>query len=263
MEKTIKLLLGGVMLGDTFHCIPLLNRICTDDVKSIVWMCGSYMKPAVEFLANFYPIQIEVRDDPSPPDSIQTRESFRRKYSEAFAAITADAEYFGEYETFDWTCCATGASHDISLRNREILKGELEESLVVHPQTIHSWKNIKPVEEVDWTQFGLTVYTAGAPREILFPNSLDLRGAPFIDVARKITASRLTIGIHSAIACLTFYLEKPLLAVHPWRDHNSPFLFFGDFNPLVTDLVRPEKDKIVEIVKQKLEDPYLKIVGER
>jgi SAM-dependent methyltransferase len=253
-QNTLKLLLGGVMLGDTFHCIPLINSLLSKGYDRIVWMAGSYMQPAVEFLQHFYPIDLIIRQEASIPDNIFSRINFKKNNLEEFEQLDAPGKFFGEYETFDWICSQPRARDlDLSLHNLHLLNLSPEDSIVVHPQTVHSWKGIEAVAQVDYSQFGLQVYTVGSPTEILIPNSIDFRGKPFFEVAQKIKASRVTIGIHSAISCLAFYLEHPAIACHPWYEETpSGFLTFSHFNPLMTDVVSPTIEKLTEVIKKKL-----------
>lgn len=253
--KTIKLMLGGVMMGDSFHAIPLLNRFMDEGWEKIIWMCGSYMKPVVEFLTNFYPIEMIVREDLSQPDSVQTRINFKKHYLNDFNKIEADGEFFGEYETFDWIAYSTDISkYDLNLRNAHLIKRESENSIVIHPYTLHTWKNPESITKVNWGSFGLTLYTAGGKNEPQIPGSIDLRGMSFMDVAQRVCSSQLVVGIHSAIACMTMYLNHPAVIVHPWgNENNKPdFLTFGYFKSMMHDLVKPSVEELTEAVKQKL-----------
>jgi MMP 1-O-methyltransferase len=252
-ERTVKLLLGGVMLGDTFHAIPLLNQLVDQGFEKIIWMCGSYMQPVVQFLSNFYPIEFIVREDLSSPDSLQTRKNFKGHYLSEFNSIVADDEVFGEGGTFD--CIAySSCSPDINLRNIHRLENSVEDSIVVHPYTLHTWKNTDAISRVDWKSFGLTIYTIGAINEPHIPHSIDLRGRPFLEVAQKVLSSKLGVVIHSAIACLSMYLNHSSIVIHPWADaqSKSPFLSFNNFRSNMLDIINPSNENLIEAVKQKL-----------
>jgi hypothetical protein len=256
-DKTLKLMLGGVMLGDAFHAIPLLNRFLDGGWTKIIWMCGSYMKPVVEFLSNFYPIEVLVREDLAPPDSMQTRLNFKKHYQDAFNQIVADGEYYGEYETFDWIAYSEDSKNlNLDLRNMHLLDGPVEDSIVIHPYTLHTWKNTKAITEVNWSIFDRTTYTAGGTNEPHIAGSIDLRGKPFFEVAQKIRASQLGVVIHSAIACLSMYLNHPSIVIHPWGDDKEStrptFLSFGYFKPSMIDIINPSNEDLIEAVKQKL-----------
>jgi hypothetical protein len=213
------------------------------------------MKPAAEFLSHFYPIELIERVDLAQPDSMQTRLQFKKHYLDDFNQIVADKECFGEYETFDWIAYSNELkSFDLSLRNLHLLDRPKEDSIVIHPYTLHTWKNTDAITKINWSQFNKTLYTTGGTNEPTIPGSNDLRGKPIFEVARKILASQLGVVIHSAMACLSMYLNHSTIVIHPWGDASArpAFLSFSYFKSNMVDIIKPSVEELTEAVKQKL-----------
>ena len=251
----IKVLAGGFMLGDTFHLIPFLNLLMDlHSPSKIVWVSGDYAKAAVEFLQLFYPIEPIFYPDTSPPESLTQRYSFRKKYLRHFDEIPADIEYSNcVEESFDVTRSQPRYKPEmLILRNQHLLEHVSEDSLLVHPCTIHNWKGVPAFKEIEWSQFGLKVYSVGLPSEYLVPNSIDFRGQPFVEVARKIKASRLTVAIHSAVACLTMYLDEHAIVCAPGEDKCCPFLLFSEYKCKMVDIAGPSGGELTEAIWGKL-----------
>ena len=75
--KQALLVAGGYRIGDTFHLIPLLNKLAQD--HEITWYSGNYEKIAVEFLASVPSLNIkEVHIVPEhrKPGDLSDRETF-------------------------------------------------------------------------------------------------------------------------------------------------------------------------------------------
>lgn len=249
--SSVKLLLGGLMLGDTFHIIPYLNRLLREGVTQIHWVTGTYERPAIEFLQHFYPIEAVFINDGSPTD-LSARFKFSRNAGTQFTDIEADASI----TDVEASLCSGTFEEDRSLyilNNIHRLDSPEEDSIVLHPQTVHDWKKVPGISEADWQTLGKTCYTVGHSSEVLIPNTQDFRGRSFFEVAQKIRAAKLIVGIHSAVACLTLHLDKPMLVCHPWKDKPpSAFLHFGYFKESMKDIINPPGPVLLELARKML-----------
>jgi hypothetical protein len=238
------LLFGGLLLGDTFHTIPLLNWLTEERRRrKIIWWSGTYERPAVEFLERFYPIEPRYFKD-GVPTEIEDRDRF------------IDARLPRLRRILKRRACATvnfdsRTNRNFALRNNENLQATPGNFMVIHPASRHSWKNIPAIHTLDWQQFGLPVISVGASGENLIPGSLDFRGRPFADVAQAIASSRLTVGIHSSISCLSLYLNRPMIVCAP--DDDAAYVRFGALRSQIVDLIQPGKRELAETVNQVLE----------
>ena len=254
--STVKLLLGGLMLGDTFHIIPYLNRLLREGVTKIYWVTGTYEQAAVEFLQHFYPIEATFLPDGSPAD-LSARYKFSRNAGAQFIDIDADVSI----TNVEASLCSGSFEPDRSLyilNNIELLDSPEEDSIILHPQTVHDWKKVPGISDADWQSLGKTCYTVGHSNEFLIPNTIDFRGKSFFEVAQKIRSCKLVVGIHSAIACLTLHLDKPMLVCHPWKDAPpSAFLYFGYFKESMKDIINPPGPQLLELARKALIGEYV------
>lgn len=249
--SSVKLLLGGLMLGDTFHIIPYFNKLLREGVTKIYWVTGNYERTAVEFLQRFYPIEAVFLPDHQPAD-LSARFQFSRSHGSALEQFNADKTIVD----VEASLCSGSFESERSLytlNNIHLLDTPEEDSIILHPQTIHDWKKVPGVSEADWQSLGKTCYTVGHAEEVLIPNTIDFRGKTFFEVAQKIRASKLVVGIHSAIACLTLHLDKPMLVCHPWKDAPpSAFLHFGYFREKMKDIINPPATELLELARKML-----------
>ncbi len=251
LGKTAKLLLGGLMLGDTFHIIPFFNRLLQEGVTKIYWITGNYERTAVEFLEAFYPIEARFFSDDSPTD-FSARRRFSQNFGREFDSIDADIPI----RDIEQSLCSGSFEPDLNLytlHNIHLLDGPAEESVILHPQTVHYWKKVPGIESANWQSLGKPIFTVGHSTEVLVPNTSDFRGRSFFDVAKKIKASQLVVGIHSAIACLTMYLDKRMIVCHPWKDPSkSAFLHFNNFKSQMKDVYQPAPEEILDLASRYL-----------
>lgn len=249
--SSAKLLLGGLMLGDTFHIIPYLNKLLRDGISHVIWVTGTYEQTAVEFLQKFYPIEARFHPDGNPSD-LSARYAFSKDHVAEFDAIPADLAI----KNIESSLCSGCFEEDRSLytlNNLHLLDGPLEDSIILHPQTVHHWKKVPGIAEANWSSLGLTAYTVGHSHEVLIPDTIDFRGKSFFEVAQKIRASKLVVGIHSAIACLTLHLDKPMLVCHPWKGAPpSAFLHFKYFRDKMKDIINPPPDVLIDLAQRYL-----------
>jgi hypothetical protein len=224
------LLFGGMLQGDTFHAIPLLNWLVGQRQRSkIIWWSGTYERQVVEFFKNFYPIEARYFHD-GVPWEIEDRDKFINAHLPKLLRFLRHNSWKPVH--FD-----ANANKIFNLRNAERLQAEPQGTIVIHPSSRHSWKNIPAIAAVDWRQFGLPVVTLGAPGEYLIPGSLDFRGRPLLEVAQVLASARLFVGIHSAMSCLALYLNRTALVCAPTSD--PAYARFSELNPQIKDLVQP------------------------
>lgn len=239
------LLFGGMLLGDTFHTIPLLNWMTGERRRSkIVWWSGTYERPAVEFLKNFYPIEARYCRDGVPAER-EDRLIFIKHYFPLLNKVLKKLAW--ETVRFD-----SKVNKEFDLKNIDKLKAEPGNFIVIHPASRHSWKNIPAISSLDWRQFGLPLITVGGAGEPLIPGSLDLRGRDFLEVARALAGARLIVAIHSSISCLSLYLHRPTLVCAPADDPG--YVRFGALKPQMVDLVQPSERELQEAVCRGLEE---------
>jgi hypothetical protein len=233
------LLFGGMLLGDTFHTIPLLNWLTGERRRQkIIWWSGTYERPAIEFLQNFYPIEARFFKD-GVPWEIRDRDKFIDAQLPRLMKLLKNVPW----ETVPFP---SQANRCFNLKNADRLGAVPGDFIVIHPASRHSWKNIPAVHDSDWRQFGIPVVTVGAPGEFLIPGSLDLRGRPLLEVARVLASARLFVGIHSSMACLSLYLGRPAIVCAPAPD--PAYARFGDLNPQVTNLILPKETELMDAV---------------
>ena len=243
----VKVLCGGLLFGDAFHIIPFFNKIMHEHRPSkIIWIAGSFVRDVPEFLTHFYPLEVVIKDDISVPVDINARVQFQQRYQDEFNKIEADLAF--DDLNITWERGFYYPKESLFLMNADKLEGEAEDSIVVHPYTRNTWKQVRAMTQVDWSQFNRTVYSVGMSNEFLVPNSIDLRGAAFFDVAKRIVNARISVCIHSAVACLAMYLRKPTIVCHPWALPPT----FSDFSDRMYDLISPMPEDIVGAVTSKL-----------
>jgi hypothetical protein len=242
------LLFGGMLLGDTFHTIPLLNWMIGEKQRAkIVWWSGTYERQAVEFLKKFYPIEARYFQD-GVPISREDRDKFINNQLPRLMKVLKKVSW--EVVHFD-----SKRNRNFTLKETEKLGAVPGNFMVIHSSSRHSWKNIPAIHAIDWRQFDMPIVTVGGSGEHLIPGTLDFRGRPFFEVARLIASARLVVGIHSSISCLALYLDRPMIVCAP--DHDSAYARFSELKPQIVDLVQPTESELIEAVSRCLQDSEL------
>jgi len=253
--KTCKLLVGGLCVGDTFHFTSLLNRLMDNEgVTQFIWMTGTFARQAVEFMGRCFPIEPIFLFDTDKPLNINNIVEFKEVRKKEFEAIEADLSIDDQNLGFNFS----GVEYDspeLRFRNLEQFYDPSEpQCLIVHPQSRNNWKNVSALLKIDWPMFGLPVYTAGAPDEVLIPNTIDFRGKTFVELAPKVLAAAVVVSIHSAVACFTFYTPTNLVTCHPGEGDYLTFSHFKSnaldiLTPPGEDIKKPNSVKIVEAIE--------------
>jgi hypothetical protein len=233
------LLFGGMLLGDTFHTIPLLNWMTGERRRAkIFWYSGTYERPAVEFLKMFYPIEARYFKDGVP-----TQRGDRDKFINNRLPRLMKTLKKGSWEVVQFDA---KTNRNFALKETEKLGAAPGNFMVIHTSSRHSWKNIPAIHSIDWRQFDIPIVTVGGSGEHLIPGTLDFRGRPFFEVARLIASARLVVGIHSSISCLALYLDRPMIVSAP--DHDPAYARFSELKPHIVDLVQPTESELIETV---------------
>lgn len=254
--KTFKMCLGGLCVGDTFHVTPFLNELDSQYDK-IIWLTGNFSKQASEFLAQCYPkLEIIYRPDTlrESPLNAEDIEAFSRAYADEFNSIPADEQATGI------ECCWVVEAQILREGARRFPRLDtfakpVPSGIIIHPQSRNNWKNVAELFSIDWKKFGVPIYTVGSKNESLIPDSIDLRGISFVELAPYVLAARVVVGIHSAVACFTFYTPTNQVTCHV-DDHS--YLRFGLYKANAVDIITPAKQdplkpnatKIAEAVEQ-------------
>jgi hypothetical protein len=128
-------------------------------------------------------------------------------------------------------------SSEMQFRNLPHFRDPVEPpGIIIQPQSRNNWKDVPTFAQIDWKAFNLPVYTVGLKNEGLIPDSIDFRGKSFVELAPKVLAAKVVIGVHSAVACFTFYTPTNLVAC---RTGEGAYLRFGDFKENAIDLFTP------------------------
>jgi hypothetical protein len=242
------LLFGGMLLGDTFHTIPLLNWMIGERQRSkIVWWSGTYERPAVEFLRKLYPIEASYFKD-GVPLLREDRDKFINNQLPRLMKVLKKVSW--EVVHFD-----SKNNKNFALKETERLGAVPGNFLVIHSSSRHSWKNIPAMHALDWRQFDLPLVTVGGSGEPLIPGTLDFRGRPFFEVAQLLASARLVVGIHSSISCLALYLDQPLIVCSPEQD--PAYARFSELRPQIVNLVQPTEIELIETVSRCLQESEL------
>lgn len=234
MIGKLLLILGGMRVGDTFHLTPFFEENKDYD---ITWITGTYEKQAALFLQEMFPniSKIEFKDD-GFPGSLNDRINFSNFYKNLIDRTG--------YNKIVEDCCVSFDTGPLSWQlkdtyfNFEHNEGDY---IVYHLDTISDWKKHSEIRGFDPVLPG---YSLGTPGNYMVPGTTDFRGRPLKEVAQLICNSKLFVGIHSACACLNFYLNKRAIVIHPM----DSLMKFGDFRKDTIDLIKPTKEELSSIL---------------
>jgi ADP-heptose:LPS heptosyltransferase len=264
-EKKCLLILGGLYLGDCFHCIPILNRIVNLGYKEITWITGTYEQSVVQFLQNFYPIK-EVYYLHDFPIDINSRIEFLRKASYTYCDLIVSNDYDKIFKDTRATFELVGINNNIievtdnftmGYTYKEtflqdpagLLEYKDEPYICLQADTWHTYKSYPIIKEV---KFPLPIVYLGSQKDNvpIVNNAIDFRDKPFIEVAKAICKSKLFVGIHSSCTCLAFYLNKNSIFIHPCEG----FFRFGKYHPdTIKELIIPTKEQIEQEILRRVE----------
>lgn len=239
--KKLLYILGGMRIGDTFHCIPILDKFRKEGYD-VTWITGTYERQAVEFLkGQFRNISNVHFYDDSKPTDLASRERFLEKYGKQEDWNKYDEVVTDIRASFD-NCYNDFPTLETKYLDFETAAGDY---IVYHLDTCSDFKTCNFIRNLKLNHKG---YSIGLPREFMLPGTMDFRGKPLNEVAELISKARLFVGIHSSMTCLTFYINKPAVVIHPFEG----LLMFRDWRSNMLDLVQPSTETLLEVIKSKL-----------
>lgn len=234
MKKAL-VVIGGMRVGDCAHLIPFFDSIRDKDVD---WVTGTYERKMAELIRWMYPniSSVDFLDDGFPSD-LNDRIRFKDNFYKQFNQDTLSHKYDDIYD--DYT-----VSFDISplywkLKDNyfPMLKSQ-GDYIVYHLDTVSDWKKHSQIRDF---KSPLPGYTLGTTNEFILPNTQNFTNQPLTEVVNLIANARMFVGIHSAMTCLNFYINKtPSVVIHPM----DGLLKFSDFRSGWIDLVKPTTEQL-------------------
>lgn len=233
------LILGGMRVGDTFHLIPFFDK---HKEYNITWYSGSYEQEAVKYLQQLFPNIIEtVILNDGFPGNLKDRDDFKAK---AFNQVDIT-----KYDKVISDICVSFDAGPLTyqLKDRYFdLKYDIGNYIVYHLDTVSDWKRHLQVRDFKPTLPG---FTLGKKGDFIVPDTYDFTNHNLDLTSNLIAGCKLFVGIHSAMTCLTFYINKPMIVIHPM----DGLMKFGDFRKNITDLIKPTTQQLEEAIQKKLE----------
>ena len=246
---------GGYFSGDQLHTIPYLNKFNSEGYNDITIVAGTYSQKATEFLASqpCFNIKKTIFLEDGIPRGIGSRDEFIKKFNNIRPTLnlgTFDKEVIDRGSSFEWQYKNKIEEMSKFINSNWDIHRNSGNYICVQYSSIHAWKMVSALKHV---KFPYPVKSLGLPGEEIIPGSEDCRGLPFNEVAKLIMGSKMYIGIHSALSCLTFYLNKPSIIIS-WDRSTFPFSEFRDnFIDLVVKSDSPESVASIEDSIRKLE----------
>lgn len=187
----VLMILGGFRIGDTFHLLPLIDSLKEDE---ITWVTGTYEKPAVELIQKYHSqIKQVVYVDDNTPTDFNSRTYFVKDYKDKLDRLLFDRIIEDPGISVEW-----GYRPE---RLPKIKEGSYfpvepgQDYICTHSKSISEWKNRDLLAGIKYP---------------LPTKSLD--GLTSMEEAFSIVnKSRFLVGIHSSMACLAIYCNKPLI----------------------------------------------------
>ena len=244
MEKAL-VIIGGVRVGDLFHLIPFFDSIKD---KEIHWVTGTYERDAAEIIKWMYPniTSLEFFDDGLPMD-LNSREIFKNKFYEKYENSKLNEIYDDIYD--DYT-----VSFDISplywkLKDTyfPMIKRSKGDYIVYHLDTISDWKRHTQIRDlkIDNAQG----YSLGTKSEFVLPGTIDFTNKPLTEVVSLIAGAKLFVGIHSALSCLSLYVNpSKAVVIHPF----DGLLKFSDYRENFKDIIQPTTEQLKKAIDERI-----------
>jgi len=247
-SRRLLLVLGGIRVGDTFHMIPFLRHHAAQ--YAITWVINQYALEAAAFLQRFSGLGIAkllpYKDLRHPPIDFSDRILFKMRYKNIIPHKDFDKVITDHTVTFD-----TAYMDDRNLGNHphltylsDIKFPKLVPSpyIAVQADSIAcpGWKEIPALFAV---KFPLPIWSIGYANERIIPGSYRFAGT-LSDIAAVLYHAQIAVCIHSAFACLRFYLNKPLVALH----FTEGLFPFSRYHSNCIDLIKPTASEIEEAI---------------
>lgn len=240
--KKVLLIQGAYRVGDCFHLIPYFEENKDND---ITWAVGRYESEVAMFLSSEYKniSRLYISDD-GVPGNLRDREVFRdRMHQELKDSI----HLFDKVEDrIDLSFDVNPNGYSLKEKYFDFVSEPKQDYICTHLDTISDWKRHSKIRDLklEGKVFGL-----GRKGDFILPNSLDFRGETFKDICELLSKCKLFVGIHSAISCLSLYLNVPSIVIHPMEG----LLKFGDLRKGMQDLIMPTTEQVMEAVHYRLQ----------
>ena len=264
MKYPMKLVLGGLRVGDTFHAVPFLHK--ASEQYDIIWHHGSYAGKAAELLAtcstNLNIVQtIQSNDTPQGriPTDMESIFTFRKQTMNAELLkglngcvlesnpgiiTSANPSLMGCPDIVTQTVRANRSRDSIiHLKDEGNYRELWGDYIAVQPQTISSWKVLPTIYNV---KYPLPIVCLGALGERLIPGAKDGREDGFTETIKILKGARCVVAQHSAMACLAFYLNVPLITLH---FHKEGLFAFANFHDNCRDLRSHDPNYIKDFIR--------------
>jgi len=247
--KTHLMILGDVRVGDCFHIGVYLKSLKHE--YETIWVHGTYERDAVHFMRDHCDLGI-VRTIEKPslclsaspstiPLDLNSINAFIKKYAELESIKSIPCDLYTD--TFSPLYFVPGM--DVIYDTKNLLDYQHDKDyIMIHCSSISSWKNIQVLENLP---LGITVYGIGPKNEKIPRNAMDMRGAMMEEIASMMKGAKCVVGIHSAMACLAFHIDVPLVTCFFWDGTNQ--LKFGDFRDGCIDLVYPTQETVMDAIR--------------
>jgi hypothetical protein len=204
--------IGGLLFGDTFQCIPYLNKYRNEGFDEITWVTGSFSKEASSYIAScpYYRIKKLIYIPDGSPCGFNDRIIFQHRYKVIRNMINVnkyDKELCDPRLTFEWDYQAK----DSLIPYLDFKTGPSSTKrnyICVQYASRHADKITPVLKDV---KFPLPVKSLGLKGEEIIEGTEDCTGIPFCEVVNIILGCRIFVGINSSLAVLSFYLNKPTI----------------------------------------------------
>ena len=244
--KKCFIIVGGLRVGDTFHSIPLLNKLVSDGFSEIEWHSGTYEQEAIKLLSKFYPIKYKFYDDGFPLN-LDCRKKFLDKVLPLIDTTGFDKVITDYCCTFDMNPNKDFFSIlPIEKCSFSLDPIDKEPYVVVQNDS----KSVgKKINVMDGIRFPCKVYSLGLPGEAIMSGTIDFRGQPIEKVFNLLYNSKMLLSIHSAMACLGSYI--PTCKAVVWHFMDNGLLKFSDFRNDWADIYTADFNKVQELVNSR------------
>jgi hypothetical protein len=207
----------------------------------IDWVTGSYEKEAAYLIQKMYPNieEIVIKND-GVPGNLRDKEIFLQRYRDVLLHSNYDKVVTDPTVSFDLRLGGYKLKETYSIWDRE--EGDY---ICYHLDTISDWKRHTEIRDLRSDYKG---YSFGKKGDFVLSGTKDCTELPFEEVAQMLCKSKLFVGIHSALACLNFYLNKPSVIIHPMPN----LLTFGTYRKNFTELLKPTTEELREEIMRRL-----------
>ena len=207
--------MGGMLFGDTFHCIPYINKFIKDGYNDITWVSGTYAQKATELIASQSNscIKKTIYLEDGFPSEFENRTLFITNFFKNRDKLnlgTFDKEIIDPNCSLDWKYEQKTDLYNFIDFNWDMLN-TTGDYICVQQSSCHAWKSINDLQFIN---FNYPIKSLGLPNEPMIPDSEDYRGIPMAEVLKLLQGCKFFIGAHSALACLSLYLNKPAIVCH-------------------------------------------------